>query len=242
MAASRLHRRATREYVVSPSGTLAPLARHTARVIPYRAVLACLGLSVAAILAFSWSTATPTSVRAARTAAFLIAIAAGYTQDDTAREITSSVCTSLGRRRLQRLTVAGPVFAAVWALDVWLTSRLIGPVPVADLTTELLAFTAAALVLNVLIAPHMPEQQGGIAVAPVLLVCYLGAGLAYQPLLTSGAEEPGWAAAHRIFASVVVVCAVGFALATWWSTLRWRLPMHRASHRITATSPLRIRR
>lgn len=209
--------------VVGRSGRAIALARHTAQVVPIRGILACLGLSVAAVVAFSWSQASPTPVRAARLAAFLVAIALGYTQDDTAREITSSVSTSLGRRSLHRLTVAAPLCGAVWAIDVVLIGKLIGPVPVADLTTECLAFGAFALAANLLLAPHMPEQQGGIFVAPILLVSYFSAGLLYQPLLSSSPDEPGWAVAHEVLAYVAVLSGIGFALATWWPALRWRL-------------------
>lgn len=209
--------------IVGRSGRAIALARHTAQVMPIKGILACLGLSVAAVMAFSWSQASPTPVRAARLAAFLVAIALGYTQDDTARAITSSVSTSLGRRSLHRLAVAAPVWGAVWAIDLMLIRKLIGPVPVADLTTECLALGAFALAANLLLAPHMPEQQGGIFVAPILLVSYF-VGLLYQPLLSFSPDEPGWAFAHEILAYVAILSWSGFVLAAWWPALRWRLP------------------
>ncbi|MBI2709189.1 MAG: hypothetical protein HYX34_05785 [Actinobacteria bacterium] len=171
----------------------------------------------------SLSTAPATAVRAARIAALSIAVAAGLSQDDTARELTSALPVSLARRRLYRAVVVLPGAALSWAVTVASIARLIGPLPSAALTTELAAFIAVASMSSVVLAALTPERQGGVAAAPAVFAAYAAGGLLYRPLLASGPLEAGWGPAHRLFGAVALVGSAGYALASWWPDLRWRL-------------------
>lgn len=215
------------------SGCRTGLARHTAALVGGRRAVACWALALAVVPALAAGGSTGDGVRAARMAAVLLAVGLGVSHDDEARELTASLPTGLAARRLHRLAVAVPPFAVLWAAAVAVAGAWAGPVPARDLTVEAVAAASAALALAVVLALVTPERQGGVVVAPALVLGLVLAGLAYRPLLLTDPADARWAEAHRVLAGSAVASALVYTAATVGPDARWR----RAARRRRSANP-----
>ena len=142
--------------------------RSTTRAVPWLPLLAAAAIATALVAArLEQNAALPLQM-----AAVLLASGLGYALDDPAFEVVGASPTSIGRRRMHRLTLAIPPAALLFtALLAWHGTAGSGE------TLALLAMFSGlvglALGIAGVSARRSPRGLGGIAVAPTLFAALI---------------------------------------------------------------------
>ena len=141
-----------------------------------------------------------------------LAMGVGFAFDDAASETLSAVPFALLRRRSVRVGMALGIVAPAWAAMLLYARERGGSVPAVDLTVELVALTALALMAaSVMI--RMGRSTPGTFVAPAVLIFrQLSTSIPVRWGLWGG--EPGsdiWMQSHRRWAGLAILAIVGVA-------------------------------
>ncbi len=156
-----------------------------------------------------------------RVAAVVLCLGTAFILDDEAGATVEPAVASLVVRRGLRLALTVPVVGMAWGAALWTASRMAasghetGPValrslPVAGLTLEAAAFLAVTLAAGAVATRSLGHGKGGVAAGPTLLafvMAMLSIGR-YWPLFEESPIEPGWAAAHMRWASILAAAVI----------------------------------
>jgi hypothetical protein len=146
------------------------------------------------------------------------ALSVAFLFDDAAATITAAAPVSLSVRRAVRVALALPVLGCWWAAVLAICASLApqADLPVGALLLEGAALTAVTLALSAVCGRWVPEQLGGVAAAPGLLVAAGLANALPAPVeMFTVPDSPAWAASHYRWAGVLVVACAAVVLASW---------------------------
>lgn len=191
------------------TAALPALVLRTARAVRWHPVAAgaVVGLavvSVAALPGVRLDLAALTTVL--RLAALSGALGAAFVLDDPGWPTTATVPVSQVVRRMVRLLLLLPPYAAWWALVLAVAraatgTDVAGAVPAAGLTIE--AAGLLALALAAAAAGSVHRSAGGLPAATVLLVTVAALRLSpVGPVLFADPGASGWSAGRRVWAGV----------------------------------------
>ena len=125
------------------------------------------------------------------------ALSVAFLFDDAAATITAAAPVPLSVRRAVRVALALPVLGCWWAAVLAICASLApqADLPIGALLLEGAALTAVTLALSAVCGRWVPEQLGGVAAAPGLLVAAALANALPAPVeMFTVPDSPAWAA------------------------------------------------